>query len=688
MEPNFQKVSEGMMESALKSVARDNPFDLNKASDYSDRQVQEYWVDVEELGLQSLLNPTSLLPMFILGGKGSGKTHLMRYCSSAVQELRHGSLSDAIAHDQYIGVYTSIDGLNVHRFSGKGQSDETWAAVFSYSTELWLAVSFLSALRPLTDPLPLDVQKRISRKISSAVRVDELAEALTIGDLIAGLNSIRAKVDVVVNNSAIRRNLDGIEIGFGAGDLFYGIPKIFAEEVPSVRDLVIVYLIDEVENFTADQQRFVNSLIRYRKGNVTLRLGSRLYGVKGLGTLGSGEPIHRGAEFDNVVIDEVLRDRHKDYERLAERLLLKRLQIQGLDKFADMSDLRQCFDEADSALFYRDAALAIISGREMSGLDRPHVVRLRQQLDGFLADDQANSVVANLSIPDHPLLEKVNILAFLKAAPRGGALLELSQEIAASCAAFRSGGKQASERYYQLYSHFSSDMYAQLCREYGKKPVYAGLKTVVKLSQGVPRNLLNIMKNIYRRSMFAGEAPFQGSPLSLEAQTYGVQDTAEWFWEDAQADSFGTVVRRMVDNVASLLRAVRYSDNPSECDACCFLVNVDALSDDCVRVIRAAETWAFLIGVGKSSSAKNDDRVMYKYQINPMLVSRWGISESRRGAIELSDELAAVLLDPGVDQPVVKQAINGRVERMTGYKALERWRSSGGGFTQEVLFDL
>src|SRR5690606_9881734 len=117
-----------------------NPFDLTKASDYSDEQVKEYWVDVGDAqkSLVTFIKPTSLVPMFLLGGKGSGKTHLMRYCSSAVQEPRHSNLRTAIAQEKYVGVYSIADGLNVHRFSGKGQTDETWQSIFAYSFELWL----------------------------------------------------------------------------------------------------------------------------------------------------------------------------------------------------------------------------------------------------------------------------------------------------------------------------------------------------------------------------------------------------------------------------------------------------------------------------------------------------------------------------------------------------------------------
>ena len=60
----------------------DNPFNITKAVDFSDQEIHDYWIDIPESGgFQQLVKPTSAMPMFILGGKGSGKTHLMRYFS-------------------------------------------------------------------------------------------------------------------------------------------------------------------------------------------------------------------------------------------------------------------------------------------------------------------------------------------------------------------------------------------------------------------------------------------------------------------------------------------------------------------------------------------------------------------------------------------------------------------------------
>jgi hypothetical protein len=93
------------------NLLQDNPFNLTKANDYSDAQINDYWVDMPDgNGFLSILKPASPMPTLILGGKGSGKTHLMRYCSYEIQKLRHsGTLQESIKKEGYLGIYTRCE---------------------------------------------------------------------------------------------------------------------------------------------------------------------------------------------------------------------------------------------------------------------------------------------------------------------------------------------------------------------------------------------------------------------------------------------------------------------------------------------------------------------------------------------------------------------------------------------------
>ena len=58
---------------------KSNPFDITKAVDYTDNEIYKYWVDLDGQASVKVMKPDSLMPMIIVGSKGSGKTHIMKY---------------------------------------------------------------------------------------------------------------------------------------------------------------------------------------------------------------------------------------------------------------------------------------------------------------------------------------------------------------------------------------------------------------------------------------------------------------------------------------------------------------------------------------------------------------------------------------------------------------------------------
>jgi hypothetical protein len=124
-----------------------NPFQLTRAADLNDEQIVRLWVDPQG-NIGRRLRPSSQLPMIILGGRGSGKTHLMRYYSYAVQRLEHGpeNMRSHVEKNGYLGIHARCSGLNAARFSGKGYDANQWQAVFRFYLELWLGQLLLRSL--------------------------------------------------------------------------------------------------------------------------------------------------------------------------------------------------------------------------------------------------------------------------------------------------------------------------------------------------------------------------------------------------------------------------------------------------------------------------------------------------------------------------------------------------------------
>jgi hypothetical protein len=269
--------------------------------------------------------------MFILGGKGSGKSHLMRYYSFPVQEIRYRkdlrSIVEGIKCDGYLGIYARCGGMDSSRFDGKALTEEKWSALFAYYFELWVADKTLAAVQSLVESglISTDVDAaiadHIARLLDKQIRVRAFG---SIADARECFADLRRRLDYSVNNAAFTNQVEA-EILVTRGRLFFGLPKIFCANVEFLKAVNFVYLLDEFENFSASRQIHINTLLREREGPVAFRIGSRLYGRRTLQTLSGGERNLRDSEYEDLFLDERFRQSATKCREFALRLISRRL---------------------------------------------------------------------------------------------------------------------------------------------------------------------------------------------------------------------------------------------------------------------------------------------------------------------------------------------------------------------------
>ena len=256
-----------------------NPFSITKAVDLDDEQIERLWVKILSDGddLDELDHPTSPMPTFILGAKGSGKTHLMRHQAYQLQKLRYSrsgiDARSGVNDDGYIGLYVRCSGLQSSRFSGKRQSDEVWEELFSFYFELWLTQHLLCVVHDLglgrLDGDEADLVQDIGALFD---RRPDLPEP-SVAALISSLAETQKNLDYEINNCLLKGSLN-VEITATRGKLIFGIPALLARRYSFLSGILFSYDIDEFENLTEPQQRHVNTLVRER--NHPPRFGSGL----------------------------------------------------------------------------------------------------------------------------------------------------------------------------------------------------------------------------------------------------------------------------------------------------------------------------------------------------------------------------------------------------------------------------
>lgn len=670
----FQSLGDiqNIMDGPNKKLGQVNPFNITKAVDFSDQEIENYWVDIADdgNGFLEMAKPTSPMPMLILGGKGSGKTHLMRYLSYQLQKIRHKQdIITGIHKERFLGIYFRCGGLNAARFSGKGIGEDIWESIFAYYMELWLAQLVLEIIVDAFSDKDefTENESKICSDIVNLFDSPEFDRPQSIKGLIETLHLLQKKVNTAVNNSSITRNVD-IKILATSGILTFGVPKVLALNLTSLKAIQFLYLVDEFENLAEAQQKYINTLYREKEIPCSFKIGARLYGVRTYKTFSAEEENKEGSEYEVLYLDASLRKTGKSYNEFAKRLCTRRLTESGYPSV----DLDVVFEVFPTTKCIEELVNYVTSNKQE--ITRPYFHTLKKRLKqglrsnaaiGVDSEDAIGRIITNLTVSEYPFLEKVNTFLFYRDWYSGENLIDASESIAQECKEFIEDLKDDS-RHEQVLNHFRGDLIAQLVREYAHKQLYLGLDTFIEMSDGLPRNLLIILKHIFKWSVFNGEHPFyRGRKISIESQKKGIREASEWFYHDARMTGVnGEVVRASIDRLATLFREIRFSDKPSECSISAFSADTSQSSEQARGTIDLAEKWSLLIKIEGGQRDRNSKRVDLKYQINSMLAPRWDLPISRRGAIALRSEEVDAIFDPHFSDKF-EQLVKERVDRMT-----------------------
>lgn len=612
-----------------------NPFNITKAVDYSDEEINKYWVEMPgNYRFSDIIKPQSPMPMMILGGKGSGKTHIMRYFSFNSQKIRHQKkLIENIGKDKYVGVFMRCGGLNASKFSGESQSGDAWKNIFAYYLELWYSQLIIDIIGEILTIVPdkyANAEIEICNAVLNLFDKKDNNNPQTLSELKNLLHALQKGVDYEVNNCAITgEKISNFRILVSPGQLIFGLPRILTNILDFLKDVQFIYLIDEYENLMEYQQKYINTLIREREAPVSFRIGARWYGIKTRKTFSGDEDLKEGSEYEKSIIDELLRDKMDNYEKFAKSICISRLNQAGFNAKINESTIDSYFAEFNIADFFEK-----IRTKEPSVRYRKFS-KLEALLGKKMPAQESSEIIGNLKYEINPLLERTNLFLFYRALKNGGNLLKESERIKNECLSYERGEKLEKSEHGKVLSKFKSDLIDQLHRETNEDLPYSGFDKLVKMSAGIPRLLLIMLKHVYRWSIYNGERPFKDGLISQDSQHKGLEDAIKWFMDDARVPgNDGKVISNSINRIGRMIHEIRFSDLPPECSLSSFSINEVDTTDAIQKYLDYLEQYSYLIKVSERRP-KNSSSPEVTYQINGLLAPKWEISIHRRGVLAL-----------------------------------------------------
>jgi hypothetical protein len=628
---------------------RRNPFALVRASDFSDEQINSLWVELGQSAIDQIIEPRERLSKFILGGKGAGKTHLLRYHSYPVARLRCSEMPglSLVKKHGYIAVFLRATGIDAARFEASSASPKTWQHLFGIYLELRLAELVIDSLCDI-ECSSKDARFDFPAFLRELTRTIDSAELSAVDSMIALQEWIvkeRRGIDSAVNNAAFTGRLD-VRASFAIGGLCLPLGRALGKWHPTLINVPLLYMVDEIENFSASQQQVVNTLIRYGEGLATFRVSGRLYSMETHATLGNGEENREGAEFKVTNLDEIMRGLD-GYPAFAQKFIAKRLESVSdpVAKFNQPSSGNPsvCFEEVDKSDFYQHAVSKFTGGREPLST---HGILSAMGADTQL-HQHADEILTCLSNELPAVIAKLNVLIFCKKYDKRKNSMDLAVQIRSQSERFVSNPSISKTSYSTAYGHWANDLFAQICHESSKLlgVPYAGLPTFIKMSCGNPRNLLIILSRAYAVATFKGIDFTAGKQLPVNLQTEAVSEAAQFMYEsDTNFGSRSEKARQATSRLGDLLRTARYSLNIPEVSPLAVSFSNSDLTDGARETLLSALNYSFVFEVSGRPD-RNSKRLNRKIQLNPLLAPRWELPISRRGDISLSTELVNAIFD-------------------------------------------
>ena len=624
-----------------------NPFSVVKANEFTITQIIENWVPWagSESGFIASLNPQELMPKYILGSKGCGKTHLLRYYSfEARLKLYNNDIKELLKNDKYLASYSRLNSISSTRFNKTGNEDE-WRSLYNYYFELMQSLISLDVYERVTNALNVSEKKiaKIIREICKQVGIT--LEFETIECFKNFLNEKRVSVDnEIIDYPHVRKlNWDKVRPTFTFGSLIFEIPWRFSQNISDLQDVSYIYILDEYEKLKCDwQKESLNTLVYEKKYNSTFWVGARKIGYTTRNTL-SGEPIHEGHEFNPVDLDSLLKAGEKKFPEFAEGLFRRRLKLNGLaelspkqlfDKFDEKKLLNTLLCKSDNLKHWKTFRERLSS----LGLDYDNITQTQQIL---CKDVEKDLVSQKMKLYTFYLMWSENKNKITKES-----IPQITKRVNLSYEEYKNG-KNAKMK--ELYRKFRQDMVAQLAEENNETLyLYSGFEKLVNIADCNPRILLTLMKLIIEDCHFRGIDPFNSEKtIPVRSQYAGINETAKWFLNDIEV--YGKDRENLdiaMNHLLNFLYVSRFCDKPTETSLCTFYYRMNSGQENIDHVIELAIQEAFLIEVPNKRKDKTLGTPQKSYQVNRLIATVYNLPIARRGVTSITPEMMLAIFDP------------------------------------------
>lgn len=567
-----------------------NPFSEYNANVMDSRKILNYWCSPLDVAKASGVSEADIFsennPIIFMGGRGSGKTMFLKYHSYDVQLSQHqknepeSNVVEYFSKNGGIGFYIRIDGPVLRSFYGKRLPQEYWEAIFTHYFELQVAKSYLEVLSDLEDR---GAFKDVAVK---QIFTDKIKQSLGIDEDIASIHNLLDRVDMeirYVNTFRAEISFSDIKFSpqkaFASQDLTFGIPLTAKETIFKNKDINFVIFIDEYENFQIDQQRIINTLVKFVKTGVTFRIGMRLEGLRTFATVTGDEFIKEGRDYRKVVFEDVL-VKNQGYRSLLIEIAKKRLESIPMFKEKGFIDISHFLTESED--FENEARMIVKDNKS-----KAHFDTFRKSKSLKLSDED----IALLYNDNNPLMEMLNIVYAL----RGQKPAEIKQNMEDYINKVSSKGSTKYKRDY--VDKYKLSLLFLLAAAYHKNKMYYSFNTFAFLSSGIVGNFIELCRKVFQAAYFDdSDKLLNEGCISSKIQDEVARDLS---FSELQGvvriEEFGEMLHVFAKNLGNIFRSYHADMNITYPETIQFAISTNEIDDAKYRqAVNAALKWSII----------------------------------------------------------------------------------------------
>ena len=423
---------------------------------------------------------TTPRPCILVGGRGTGKTTVLRGMSYQGQFELDNRNAERVPDWPYYGLYSRVDTNKVAAFKGPELLESQWLQYFGHYVNLLMCVQvlrFLSWFQETTE-ISTDLAENELEMVAASFGLPTPNSNEQFLQLLQrSLIEFEAHINNVADSASPALSMQGAPMGILIE--FVKRQEVFA-------DKLFFFLIDEYENFEDYQQQMMNTLIKHSGELYSFKVCVRELGWRVRNTLAENEFLISPADYMRIDINEVLQG--PPFEEFSHKVCQDRLAalVQGNHTVvAEIRDLLPSITEEEEA--------------RLLGIE-DHNREILRELRGI----GPTETVENLS------LMEIYLLGFWSRS-HNQSLREVFEDFKSDPRAWRT----------RLNNYSHALLFTLHRGRPGIRKYYAGWDTFIQLSGANIRFLLQLVEASFARHLREGRN--LNEPLSPAMQTNAAQ---------------------------------------------------------------------------------------------------------------------------------------------------------------------